>query len=85
MVSENRVDAKGKPAVHCCMKRKGNQLMLLATNTIGNYTEAEFKVPGVKQGLWKAVWEKGEVPVVNGTLRVRFGPYETKGFVITNP
>ena len=85
MVTANRVDAKGKPAVHCCLKRKGDQLMLLATNVIGNKTEAEFKVPGVSQGLWQAVFEKEEIPVVDGTLRVKFGPFETKGFVITNP
>jgi len=82
MVSANRVDSKGKPAIHCCLKKKGGQLMLLATNTIGNYTEAEFKVPGVVKGLWQETFGKDEVPVVDGTLRVRFGPFETKVYII---
>lgn len=82
MVSKNRVDAKGKAAVHACLKRKGEQLMLLATNTIVNHTEAEFEVPGVKKGLWVGTFSGAEFPVVDGVVRVRFGPYETKAFTI---
>lgn len=83
MVSEIRTDPKGRPAIHCCLKRKGEQLMLLATNTIGNFTEAEFEVPGVNEGVWVEKFGKGEVPVIDGVVRVRFGPYQTKAFVIS--
>jgi hypothetical protein len=83
MVSEFKVDPKGRPAIHCCLKRKGGQLMLLATNTIGNFTEAEFEVPGVNEGVWVAKFGKDEVPVIDGVVRARFGPYQTKAFVIS--
>ena len=59
--------------------------MLLAVNTIGYHTEAEFKVPGVARGVWHAVFEDDVAPVVEGTIRVRFAPYQAKAFVLANP
>jgi len=42
MVSVNRFDPKGRPAVQCCLKRKGDEWLLIAVNTIGTYVEAEL-------------------------------------------
>ncbi|MFO7600749.1 MAG: hypothetical protein R6X27_13210 [Candidatus Desulfacyla sp.] len=44
MVSENRVDPKGRPAVQGCVKRRGDEWMVIAVNTIGTYVEAELGV-----------------------------------------
>jgi hypothetical protein len=40
MLSEYRVDPKGRPAVHACLKRRGSESMLIAVNTIGAPVEA---------------------------------------------
>ncbi len=44
MVSPYRFDPKGRPAVHCCLKKKGDELLLIAVNTIGTYVEARVGV-----------------------------------------
>ena len=40
MISENRVDPKGRPAVQCCVKRRGDAGLVIAVNTIGTGVEA---------------------------------------------
>jgi hypothetical protein len=40
MLSEYRVDPKGKPAVQTCLKKKGEETMLIAVNTVGAPVEA---------------------------------------------
>ncbi|MHB9097047.1 MAG: glycoside hydrolase family 10 protein [Syntrophales bacterium] len=35
MLSEYRMDPKGRPAVHACLKRRGSESMLIAVNTLG--------------------------------------------------
>jgi len=40
MVSENRLDPRGRPAVQCCVKQKGDEALLIAVNTIGTCVEA---------------------------------------------
>jgi len=88
MISKYKVDPAGSPAIHCCLKKTKGQVMLLATNTIGTYTEAVFQLDGIKdvfsKGLdkaWKELFSQIVYPVINGELRVKFKPYETKAFV----
>jgi len=44
MLSEHRMDPKGRPGVHACLKRKGDELMLIAVNTLGAPVEARLKL-----------------------------------------
>lgn len=46
MMSSNRVDPKGRAAVHCCLKKKGDEMLLIAVNTIGTYVEAVLGAEG---------------------------------------
>ena len=108
MLSENRFDPKGKPAVQCCVKRKGKDWMVIAVNTIGTGVETEVSAPQLntprgtpvqrgregraqsaeREELGAKQYEKvnevfsGEdYAIVDGKVRVRFGPYETKAFL----
>ena len=99
MLSESRFDPKGRPAVHCCLKKKGNEMLLIAVNTIGTYVEAVLGAESMAHGAWRkghsakgiAHSGKGEVArevfsgenyrVVDGKIRVKFGPYETRVFL----
>jgi len=90
MISKYKVDPAGSPAIHYCLKKTKEQVLLLATNTIGTYTEAIFQIDGIKdvfsKGLdkaWKEVFSQIVYPVINGELRAKFKPYETKAFIAT--
>jgi len=90
MVSSNRVDPKGRPAVHCCLKRKGNDLMVIAVNTIGTGVEALLGVEDERVRRLEVKKRRGvqevfsghEYQLIDGKLKVKFGPYETKAFLI---
>ena len=89
MVSRYKVDSGGSTAIHCCFKKKGDQVLLLATNTIGTCTEAVFQLPDLEEyfsggvsGDWKEVFSQMLYPVINGKIRSKFNPYETKAFVL---
>jgi len=86
MVSSNRVDPKGRPAVHCCLKKKGKEMLLIAVNTIGTYVEARISHAGMQgsrdAGMRAKEVFSGEVyAIAEGKIRARFGPYETKAFL----
>jgi hypothetical protein len=89
MISPNQVDPKGRPAVHCCLKKKNDQLLLIATNSIGTYTEAVFKLGDLEiDGLnlldnseVKEIFSGMWYPVIKARLRTKFMPFETKAFV----
>ena len=88
MVSSNRVDPKGRPAVQCCLKKKGKALMVIAVNTIGTHVEAQLGVEALKDGWMdggldgkaREVFSGEDYRVVDGMVRVKFGAYETKAF-----
>ena len=79
MVSSNRVDPAGRPAVQCCVKRKGDEQLLIAVNTIGTYVETELSAKGIAHGL--EVFSGEDYVVVDGKIRVKLGPYETKALL----
>jgi hypothetical protein len=89
MVSPHRVDPKGRPAIHCSLKKKSSKVFLLAVNSIGTHVEAiiQFGSTEVKSLDTSQIEELEEVfsgtwyPVNNGSLRVKFKPFETKAFV----
>jgi hypothetical protein len=106
MISEYRFDPKGRPSVHCCLKKKGDELLLIAVNTIGTYVEARLilegekvrrlegeegrrgeqqkirREEGVKRRKAQEVFSGEDYVVVDEKIRVRFGPYEVKAFLI---
>ena len=106
MVSANQFDPKGRLAVHCCLKRRGNELLLIAVNTIGTYVEALLGIEGekvrrlegeegrrgeqqkirreegVKRRKAQEVFSGEDYLLVEGKIRVKFGPYEVKAFLI---
>jgi hypothetical protein len=86
MLSRNRFDPEGRPAVQCCLKRKDNQLMVIAVNTIGTGVEvllgAEDTVHDAERN-WKVreVFSGENYVVKDGKIRVRLGAYGVKAFV----
>jgi len=86
MVSPYRSDPKGRPAVQCCVKRRRNELLLVAVNTIGTYVEAniDLGISGDQAfGPCKEVFSEASYPANEGSLRARFGPYEVKAFLFS--
>jgi hypothetical protein len=86
MLSEYRVDPKGRPAVHACLKKKGEEIMLIVVNTVGAPVEARlkfenrgtaplFSVEAFSGGIW---------PVRKGSIRTSLQAYETKAFILKN-
>ena len=86
MLSEHRVDPKGRPAVHACLKKKGEEIMLIAVNTLGAPVKARlkfenrgtaplFSVEAFSGGIW---------PVREGSIWTSLQAYETKAFILKN-
>ena len=90
MISENRYDPKGRPAVQCCVKQKGDEWMVIAVNTIGTSVDAligsadyaDFRRSDKREGEERVreVFSGEDYVIRDGKLRVRFGPYEVKAF-----
>jgi hypothetical protein len=86
MVSPYRVDPKGRPAVQCCIKKRGNEFLLIAVNTIGTNVEAMIELrDSVNQDFRECedVFYGETYPVDRGTLRIQFRPYETRAFIFS--
>ncbi len=86
MLSRNRLDPEGRPAVHCCVKRKGREWLLIAVNTIGTGVEVLLGSEGVAQtaerdGKVREVFSEDNYVVKDGKIRVRLGAYGVKAFV----
>ena len=94
MVSTYRVDPRGRQAIHCCLKKKGDEFLLIAVNTIGTYVEAVIRfgdsgtgpdeIIGTtfhKAGKVKEIFSGVYYPLSKEGLRAKFKPYETKAFV----
>jgi len=89
MLSSHRFDPNGRPALHCALKQRGGQLLLLAVNAIGTHTEALLQLPSSQRTAnlrdlpkeWREVFSQAVYPVIDGNIRARFEPYETKAFV----
>ncbi len=91
MVSENRVDEKGRAAVQCCLKRKGDDGLLIAVNTIGTGVEcllsadyADFRRLEKNKDekmILKEVFSGKDYVVRDGKVRVRLGAYGVKAFI----
>lgn len=83
MRSANRTDPQGRPAVHACLKRDGNSVLLIAVNTIATHVEADIVVPAwmaLEERDFEEVFRGEKVRLIQGRIRVRFGPYESKAF-----
>lgn len=84
MVSACRMDPFGRSAVQCCLKKRDDQILLIAVNTIGTYVEALIKFAGSGAGKVKEVFSGEPYAVTEDGLRTRFGPYETRAFLFKN-
>ena len=90
MLSGNRFDPKGKPAVHCCLKPNGRERLLIAVNAIGTYVEALLSADYTDGAdvtdkmTAREVFSGEDYSLVKGKIRVRFGPYETKAFLFAD-
>jgi hypothetical protein len=81
MLSANRVDPAGKPAVHCALKENDSVRMLLCANVLPTYTRASASVPDGRQAIWQEFFDGGKALAVNGGLILDFLPFEVKVFV----
>jgi hypothetical protein len=87
MLSEYRMDPKGRPAVHACLKQRGGEIMLIAVNTIGAPVEARISMEAKKRKNGKRRVSareafSGEVyPVQGGAIRTTLQAYETKAII----
>ena len=89
MVSENRFDPKGRPAVQCCVKRKVGERLLIAVNTNGtavecylstDYTDCTDK----EKSILKEVFSGEDYVIRDGKIRVKLGAYGVKAFRSTD-
>lgn len=86
MVSPYGVDPKGRSAVQCCIKKRGNEFLLIAVNTIGTSVEVIIKLKDSGNQAFGECEEvfSGEIyPADRGTLRSQFRAYETRAFVFS--
>ena len=82
MSSSYRVDPKGRPAIHCCIKRKGDTFLLIAVNTIGTYVEATIQFGDFRAEKCKEVFSGVCYSIGTEGIRAKFKPYEAKAFLI---
>jgi len=82
MRSENRVDPRGRPAVHACLKAREDGLLLIAVNTIGANVTARLKTGAAGEAV--EVFGGGVHPVVDGAILADLDAHETKAFLITS-
>ncbi|CAN2039309.1 Glycosyl hydrolase-like 10 domain-containing protein [Candidatus Magnetomoraceae bacterium gMMP-15] len=84
MISAYQVDPMGRPAIHCCLKKHGNQVMLIAVNSIGTYVEGKLKIAGEQNAEIvevEEVFSGNKLMKKNGILQDKFKPYEAKAYV----
>ncbi|MCX5871360.1 MAG: hypothetical protein NTY00_12200 [Deltaproteobacteria bacterium] len=81
MLSANRFDPKGNPAVHCAYKKNGSEQMLLCVNTLPTYTRASLSLPIEGTLVWREFFDGSKAMAVNGALQIDFLPLEVKVFV----
>ncbi|NTU72593.1 hypothetical protein HGB07_00220 [Candidatus Roizmanbacteria bacterium] len=78
MISPNRFDPRGNPAVHCTGKEQYTTQMLVCVNTIATFTEAEIEIPAERQTQWRDYYTEQPYMVADGNILARFAPYEVK-------
>jgi hypothetical protein len=78
MVSRYRVDPSGNPAIHCISKTLYGTKMLMCTNSIRTYTEAEIVVPENGPDEWQEYYTGEQFYTVDDTVRLKFEPLEVK-------
>ena len=81
MLSLNRVDPRGKPAVHCALKNRGKEEMLLCVNTLPTYTRAAVGISGLRDSLWQEFFDDRRAMAVGSTMHLDFEPYEVRALV----
>ena len=84
MISENRFDPKGRPAVQCCLKRKAGELMVMAVNVIGTGVEVLLTgepLRGLAGERVREVFSGEDYRVRDGNLRLKLGAYGVKAFL----
>jgi hypothetical protein len=81
MLSANRYDPKGNPAVHCAYKENESEQMLLCVNTLPTYTSASLSLPVGGKMVWQESFDGSKALAVNGALQIDFLPLEVKVFV----
>lgn len=85
MTSGNKFDPSGRPAVHCCMKVKGEKRLIIAVNVIGTHVDAQIGTVAAagdgKDAVFTEVYSGKKYPVIDGRIFVKFDPYETKAFL----
>ena len=89
MVSRHRVDPKGRQAVHCGIKRREDEFLVIAVNTLKTYVEAVIRLDNLeneafknsKIGEWREIFSDLCYPLRKEGIRAKFGPFETKAFL----
>lgn len=85
MTSGNKFDPSGRPAVHCCVKAKGEKRLIIAVNAIGTHVEAQIGTMAAtvdgKGAVFTEVYSGKKYPVIDGRIFVKFDPYESKAFL----
>ncbi|MBA3005582.1 MAG: hypothetical protein KJ900_01170 [Proteobacteria bacterium] len=81
MLSANRFDPKGNPAVHCVYKKNDSKQMLLCVNTLSTYTMASVSLPAAGKSVWWEFFDGSKAMAVNGALQLDFLPLEVKAYV----
>jgi len=81
MLSRYKWDPQGRPAIHVAVKKRGEETLLIAVNSIGAPVEAEFLLAEEgDRSAFVELFNNEKYPVCGGRLRSSFGAYETKAF-----
>jgi len=73
-----QADASGRPAVHFCRKRRGNENLLILVNVIDR--SVNFFLSGFPPGVdcLSEIFRQQKAVVVDGNIREKLGPYEVR-------
>jgi hypothetical protein len=88
MLSEDRFDPKGRPAVHACIKATEDALVLIAVNAVEAPVAAQIRPERLVEGIaadgrplvFTEVFSGGKDTMTADGLYAEFGPYETKAW-----
>lgn len=83
MTALNQTDYQGRAAVHCSVRCKEGQPLLLCANTIPTYTEAEIfmEATGNSASKWKEMFTGATFHRDRQILRARFDPFQVRAWI----
>ena len=80
MLSEYKLDPRGRPAIQGCLKQKNGRRLLIIVNTIGTHTRALIEIKTTKPHNIRELFSGKSHCVPAGKIRIKLSPYGVKSF-----